>query len=94
MADVGRRGFLGAILAAGVAPAFVSAKVLMPVRTIWTPPQELMPLTAGLVTSGMIQREALRILESRLAFTEILNRDWDGGACRILVRKPRKFAHG
>lgn len=29
-----RRGFLGAILAAGFAPAFVGASVLMPVREI------------------------------------------------------------
>lgn len=32
-----RRGFLGAILAAGMAPAFVGAKVLMPVKTIILP---------------------------------------------------------
>lgn len=33
-----RRGFLGAILAAGVAPAFVGSNVLMPVKKLWTPP--------------------------------------------------------
>ena len=33
-----RRGFLGAILAAGIAPAFVRAGVLMPVKEIWVPP--------------------------------------------------------
>ena len=32
-----RRGFLGSILAAGMAPAFVGAKVLMPVRAIAMP---------------------------------------------------------
>jgi len=32
-----RRGFLQAILAAGVAPAFVGSGVLMPVRELWTP---------------------------------------------------------
>lgn len=32
-----RRSFLGVILAAGVAPAFVRSGVLMPVKEIWTP---------------------------------------------------------
>lgn len=32
-----RRGFLKAILAAGVAPAFVGSGVLMPVRSLWLP---------------------------------------------------------
>lgn len=33
-----RRGFLGAILAAGVAPAFAGSGVLMPVKKLWVPP--------------------------------------------------------
>lgn len=32
-----RRGFMKAILAAGVAPAVVGSGILMPVRTIWRP---------------------------------------------------------
>lgn len=36
-----RRGFLGAMLAAAVAPAVVSSSVLMPVKTIWTPPKTI-----------------------------------------------------
>ena len=32
-----RRGFLGAILAAGVAPAFIGSSILMPVRKIVIP---------------------------------------------------------
>lgn len=32
-----RRGFLAGILAAGVAPAFVGSKILMPVKRIITP---------------------------------------------------------
>lgn len=32
-----RRGFLGAILAAGVAPAFVGSSVLMPIRKLFIP---------------------------------------------------------
>jgi hypothetical protein len=35
--DIKRRGFLGAILAAGVAPAFVGSSILMPVRKIIAP---------------------------------------------------------
>lgn len=36
-----RRGFLGAILAAGMAPAVVKAGVLMPIkREVWTPERE------------------------------------------------------
>lgn len=38
-----RRGFLGAILAAGVAPAFVRSGVLMPVKEIWVPPPIVQP---------------------------------------------------
>lgn len=33
-----RRGFLQAILAAGVAPAFVGSSILMPVQKLWVPP--------------------------------------------------------
>jgi len=32
-----RRGFLGAILVAGVAPAVLSSGIIMPVRTLITP---------------------------------------------------------
>jgi hypothetical protein len=34
-----RRGFLGGIFAAGIAPAFVGASVLMPVKKIIAPPE-------------------------------------------------------
>lgn len=33
-----RRSFLGAILASGLAPAFVRSGVLMPVKEVWVPP--------------------------------------------------------
>lgn len=39
--DIKRRGFLGAILAAGVAPAFVGSQILMPVRKIIVPDQQI-----------------------------------------------------
>ena len=35
---IGRRGFIAGILGACAAPAIVRSGVLMPVRTIWTPP--------------------------------------------------------
>ena len=34
-----RRGFLGTILALGAAPAIARSGILMPVRTLWTPPR-------------------------------------------------------
>lgn len=37
-----RRGFLGAILAAGMAPAIVKAEILMPCRRIIVPPPGLL----------------------------------------------------
>ncbi len=42
-----RRGFLGAVLAAGVAPAFVGSKILMPVRALALPPYMLRAGDAG-----------------------------------------------
>lgn len=44
-----RRGFIGGILAAGVAPFVVRAEMLMPVRKIWLPP------------SGVLGKYALQI---------------------------------
>lgn len=64
-----RRSFLAGILAAGVAPAFVRAGVLMPVKEIWVPPVEVIVLTdIGLETKlfpmeiGRI--ETFRFIES------------------------------
>jgi hypothetical protein len=36
-----RRGFLGGILAAAIAPVFIRPEVLMPVRQITAPPQKI-----------------------------------------------------
>lgn len=36
-----RRGFLASILAAGVAPAIVGSGILMPIRKLWTPDQQV-----------------------------------------------------
>lgn len=71
-----RRGFLGAILEAGVAPAVVKASSLMP---LWLPranPYEVIVTVGGgntLLTIEMITREALRILHKNMAFMESLN---------------------
>jgi hypothetical protein len=54
-----RRGFLGAILAAAVAPAIVRASSLMPVRApeIWTPPDTI-------YTGELGRYEGIRIIQS------------------------------
>jgi hypothetical protein len=51
-----RRGFLGAILAAGVAPAFVGSSVLMPVRKVLAaePAQIIAPASTIFAPSGGI----------------------------------------
>lgn len=80
-----RRGFLAGILAAGMAPAFVGAKVLMPVRRVIVP-------TAGLLTMEEMTREAMRIFTLNMQFIASVNTDFDNrwraeGDARILVRK-------
>lgn len=42
--EIKRRGFLGAILAAGVAPAFIGSSILMPVKAIALPAALDVPL--------------------------------------------------
>ena len=59
---IARRGFLGAILAAGVAPAFVRAGVLMPVKEIWVPPPIVAPSgQLGHVASKFYEMEIGRV---------------------------------
>lgn len=74
-----RRGFLQAILAAGVAPAIVKAANIMPVFSrmqsgLIVP--ELEVVFSGVVASGntllpisMITKEALRILQDNIVFS-------------------------
>lgn len=67
-----RRGFLGAILAAGVAPAIVRVESLMRLPSVIIPTDaEITAVVSGnrLLTIEMITREALHILESNLTFT-------------------------
>jgi hypothetical protein len=85
MADIKRRGFVAGILAAGIAPAFISSKVLMPVRKIWTPPTSM--ANPPLLTISMITNEALRFLESDLVFYD----KWGSPVVHtITIRKPRR----
>lgn len=49
MTNMQRRGFLGAMLAAAVAPAAVRAGVLMPVKKVWVPSQEIAAPTGPII---------------------------------------------
>ena len=60
-----RRGFLGGILAAGVAPFVARAEILMPVRKIWLPSTQII-LGNTLITSEEFTRRALSILHKKL----------------------------
>lgn len=97
-----RRGFLGAILAAGAAPAIIRAESLMRVTGI------IVPTTAEVVTYGnsllsieMITAEALRVLEKNLKFAHAVNRSYNDQFTRaaaeigdrIKVRTPRRWTH-
>ena len=93
-----RRGFLKAILAAGVAPAFVGSGILMPVKALVMPTdEEVLDVVAGqgntLLTIGMITREAMRILHENRSFVGTINRQFDeaftGETMRI--RRPQPW---
>ena len=74
-----RRGFLGAILAAGAAPAIVRIGSLMPVQSIIVPTtRQVVDVLYGnrLLTIEQITREALIILENQLTFTTRVNDAW------------------
>ena len=58
-----RRGFLGAILALGMAPAIIKAEILMPVRTILKPKYsdfEILPLPHTGIPGALIEAMADR----------------------------------
>lgn len=83
-----RRGFLGAILAAGVAPIVITTPgLLMPVRSIVMPTApELIVFGNTAVTYGAITREALRMLEENLVFARHVNESWDNRFSTLPVR--------
>lgn len=87
-----RRGFLGAILAAGVAPAIVRSSSLM---KLVVPSQEIIvPVLVpfDLITRSMIIRETLLVLEGNIEFAERVN--WDRNALtagNVVVRKPPRY---
>lgn len=69
-----RRGFLGAILAAGVAPAIIRGGILMPVRQIAIPTTtEIAAITGNrLLTIDQITREAMIILKQQWSFQDVI----------------------
>lgn len=77
-----RRGFLGAILAAGLAPAFVGAKVLMPVRAIHLPYHAdafslVAPSARPMIYPAIVTSEMIRILENNLQLSTSVNREYE-----------------
>lgn len=73
-----RRGFLGAMLAAGAAPAIVRASSLMP---LWVPrvnPYEVIVTVPGnkLLTFDQVTREALRLLHRNMTFIGTVNHQY------------------
>jgi len=89
-----RRGFLGAILAAGCAPAIVRASSLMKIVVPTT--VEVLEYSGNrLLTVSMITKEALRILEENLSFCAEVNRDFDSQYKRmgesLIIHRPQRF---
>lgn len=62
-----RRSFLQGILAAGVAPAFIGSKVLMPIKELSLPEKEII-VTSGnqLLTISQITKRALIVLQEQI----------------------------
>lgn len=95
-----RRGFLGAMLAAGVAPAIVRASSLMKVSGIVIPTTEEVMAIGGwgggstLLTPAMITRESLRMLEHNLIMANRVNRSYEQQFIKIgdtlTISKTRK----
>lgn len=96
-----RRGFLGAILAAGAAPAVVKASSLMPIYVpkLWTPgPYDVVVEIAPgrgnyLITIDQITKEALRILNEQTAFMNVIGRQYKRGGAgdRLTIRVPEIY---
>lgn len=82
-----RRGFLAGIFAAGMAPAFVGAKVLMPVRQIATPElfvfgpvsyeSDAFSLVMEPMTPSEIARVSLQMLGEQIQFSGSVGPGWE-----------------
>lgn len=71
-----RRGFLGAILATGAAPAIVRVSSLMRVQGIIVPTLgEVVAVNAGnsLLSIDLITKEALRVLEDQMRKSRLIS---------------------
>jgi len=91
-----RRGFLGVMLAAGVAPAFVGSKILMPVKAIALPYDASESVYALNMQKSMeaMTREMLAVLNGCLRFSGNIEREyvepWEAGRT-VVVRRPRQL---
>lgn len=69
-----RRSFLGAILAAGMAPAVIRSGVLMPIRDLWTPSRKFSELTLAEIIAVTIRQRAPQIAANITANNALLMR--------------------
>lgn len=88
-----RRGFLRGVPAACAAPAFVRSSVLMPVRSIFVPAASIARSGNTLLSAALVAKEALRIFEGCLLFSESVNRDYEQQWAsnpngRVVIRRP------
>lgn len=95
-----RRGFLKAIFAAGAAPAFVKAdslmKIIVPSQGLILPEQEIVQSSDNqLVTLSIVTKEALKMLNQSLVFTNNINAEYEKslivGSSTINVKLPRRY---
>lgn len=96
-----RRSFLRALLT-GAAGA-IAAHELDLDRLLWVPgertfflPSPSPDLNTSLLTTDIITREALRILERNLTFANCVNRSYDARSYQtgttLTIRKPARYA--
>jgi hypothetical protein len=93
--EISRRGFLGAILAAAAAPAFVKASSLMPVfsrqedQRVLTPAAPIVASARNtLLTIDEITREALKILEKEMTIASGQGRSFDPYFAELKHSRP------
>jgi hypothetical protein len=87
MADLSRRGILGAFIAA---PAIVRASSLMPVKQMFAP-AAVIPARNTLLTLDQITREAIRLFQNSNTFLANLEPQW-GEFHSLRVRLPLDYA--